>query len=86
MFMPKGNFKTCSTECSKKLAQKLDCEWKEAHKEEMAEKNKEWFRKNKERRAKYSREKRIREKEAKEKANSGEGTSPPTGRGDTERG
>lgn len=40
----------------------------------------------KERRAKYSREKRIREKEAKEKANSGEGTSPPMGRGDTERG
>lgn len=86
MFMPKGNFKTCSKACSEKLAQKLGREWQEAHKEEMAEKNKEWFRKNKERRAKYSREKRIREKEAKEKANSSEGTSPPMGRGDTERG
>lgn len=32
IFIPRGNFTTCSPECSKQLARKLNAEWRKSHK------------------------------------------------------
>ena len=71
MFTPRGTSKTCSKKCSEMLAKKLRAEWRAAHTEYLAEKNKQWFAENKEYRAEYARKKREMEKEKAEQGGEG---------------